>query len=117
MVEEVGMIDTIYLKAKISQAKSAGNQDDLLKRINPRSGSKEPLSTKWALNPKGRFFELSLGLIVASNLGIAINPRSAPVSEFVTYETDISEGSFWPNPVEVIFRLSRMKWKEMPFSG
>jgi hypothetical protein len=61
-VEWMGMIETIYRKAKISQAKSAGNKDDLLKRINPRSGSKEPLSTKWALNPKGYLFALSLGL-------------------------------------------------------
>jgi hypothetical protein len=39
-VEWMGMIETIYRKAKISQAKSAGNKDDLLTRINPRSGPK-----------------------------------------------------------------------------
>jgi hypothetical protein len=61
MVEWIGMIETIYRKAKISQAKSAGNKDVLLSRINPRSGSKKPLSTNWTVNPKDRALHLSLG--------------------------------------------------------
>jgi hypothetical protein len=49
----MGMTETIYRKTKISQAKSAGNKDALLKRIKSQVWIKKAAVNQLDLEPKG----------------------------------------------------------------